>query len=565
MAPETDFIDIDTLGKLDLPSLPILKGEKDYKQWWKSVTVYFEVLELEMFLNEDIKEPQDPEQKRKWQKCRRFIMVHLLKAINSEVQKDMETLGWDFRDPYNTIQMAQKAVTKVSSDSLRQLIDTWNKLNAKRYRNLKEFIQHAQQLRDTLKHHGYIVEDNMAIMTVLSAIEFVDAPWVYLLEHDFTSGNLSWSKLTSLCMAKGNIQLTRAAFNANTGKTTGQDESQAPDQSQQQDRPQRPRYDENIECEGCGRYGWTQKDCYYCSNPTSGRGRGRGGRGGRGSSRGRGGRARGGQQQNNTSNELEGSSSQPQPQTQPAQQTSQQPQSQQPKPQKPNQQQQQKPAASEALAGGWPTGNLAVRNVKDDRDTWVADSGANIHVTNNMKWFINFSEFSTPRMINGHSSESTLAWGSGTVLLPALNPAGLCPMKLQDVWFAPTAPYSLLSINQLQKYSATLNGLTSSITCMKTGLIIASIQSWNDIMTVKLNIEEVLKLKDPEETKLAFFSMDFKVLHRRLMHAGLERTIKAAEQANIRLLNKPTKRFHCESCELAKSHEIVSRETPTPA
>ena len=72
--------------------------------------------------------------------------------------------------------MAQKAVTKVSSDSLRQLIDTWNKLNAKRYRNLKEFIQHAQQLRDILKHHGYIVEDNMAIMTVLSAIEFVDAP-----------------------------------------------------------------------------------------------------------------------------------------------------------------------------------------------------------------------------------------------------------------------------------------------------------------------------------------------------------------------------------------------------
>ena len=84
-------------------------------------------------------------------------------------------------------------------------------------------------------------------------------------------------------------------------------------------------------------------------------------------------------------------------------------------------------------------------------------------------------------------------------------------------------------------------------------------------MTVKLNIEKVLKLKDLEETKLAFFSMDFKVLHRRLMHAGLERTIKAAEQANIRLLNKPTKRFHCESCELAKSHEIVSRETPTPA
>ena len=92
MAPETDFIDIDIFGKLNLPSLPILKGEKDYKQWWKSVTVYFEILELEMFLNKNIKELQDPELKRKWQKCCHFIMVHLLKAINSEVQKDIKTL-----------------------------------------------------------------------------------------------------------------------------------------------------------------------------------------------------------------------------------------------------------------------------------------------------------------------------------------------------------------------------------------------------------------------------------------------------------------------------------------
>jgi hypothetical protein len=81
-----DFVDIDTLGKLDLPSLPILKSEKDWKQWWKTVTTYFEVLELEKFLTEDIREPTDPEKKRKWQKCRRFIMIHLLKAISSDAK-----------------------------------------------------------------------------------------------------------------------------------------------------------------------------------------------------------------------------------------------------------------------------------------------------------------------------------------------------------------------------------------------------------------------------------------------------------------------------------------------
>jgi hypothetical protein len=353
---DADFVNIDTLGKLDLPSLPILKGEKDYKQWWKSVTVYFEVLELENFLTEDIKEPNDPEKKKKWQKCRRFIMVHLLKAINSEVQKDMETLGWDFRDPYNTIQMAQKAVTKVSSDSLRQLIDTWNKLNAKRYRNLKEFIQQTQQLRDTLHQHGYNIEDNVAILTVLSAIEYVDAPWVHLLEHDYTSGNLSWSKLTSLCMAKGNMQLTRAAFAANTGRSTGQDESQS------QDRQPSARYDEFLECEKCGKPGYAQKDCWDCNGVPPdfrggrGRGRGRGTYGGRG---------RGGQQQNNAASELEGSSSQPQ--SQPSQQTSQQT-SQQSQPQQANSTQKPNVTVSEGLLD-WRTGNMACRQpLKEKKD-----------------------------------------------------------------------------------------------------------------------------------------------------------------------------------------------------
>src|SRR2546423_12664064 len=162
----------------------------------------------------------------------------------------MEVLGWDIKNPYNTVQMTKKAVTKVSNDSLRQLLDTWNKLNAKRYRNLKEFIQHAQQLRDTLQQHGHNIEDNTAILTILSAIEYVDAPWVHLLEHDYTSGNLSWSKLTSLCMAKGNMQLTRAAFNANTANPanpTGQDESQLQTSA---------RYNDSLECEKYGKPGY---------------------------------------------------------------------------------------------------------------------------------------------------------------------------------------------------------------------------------------------------------------------------------------------------------------------
>jgi len=57
----------------------------------------FEAPELEKFITEDIPEPQGPEKKRKWLKYRRFIMTHLLKAIFTDLQKDMEVLGiWKF-------------------------------------------------------------------------------------------------------------------------------------------------------------------------------------------------------------------------------------------------------------------------------------------------------------------------------------------------------------------------------------------------------------------------------------------------------------------------------------
>ena len=60
-----EFVDVNALGKLDLPSLPVLKQEKDWKQWWNSVTAYFEVLELDIFLIQDIPKLQEPEKRKK--------------------------------------------------------------------------------------------------------------------------------------------------------------------------------------------------------------------------------------------------------------------------------------------------------------------------------------------------------------------------------------------------------------------------------------------------------------------------------------------------------------------
>jgi len=76
---------------------------------------------------------------------------------------------------------------------------------------------------------------------------------------------------------------------------------------------------------------------------------------------------------------------------------------------------------------------MALRSHIEEKDTWIADSGCDKHVSNSIKWYTEFTEFPTPRKIGSHSTEPTLAWGTGTVILPALRPEGRSELELKDV------------------------------------------------------------------------------------------------------------------------------------
>jgi hypothetical protein len=134
--------------------------------------------------------------------------------------------------------------------------------------------------------------------------------------------------------------------------------------------------------------------------------------------------------------------------------------------------------------------------LEEKKDVWIADSGSDGHITNDMKWYTEYTEFPTPKMIKGHSSEPTLALGTGIVLLPALRPEGRSQLEIRDVWFAPTAPYSMLSLNRLEELGAAYDWRTSSLMCMESEVIIASVEPWNGIKVVRLDLEKVATLKD---------------------------------------------------------------------
>ena len=121
---------------------------------------------------------------------------------------------------------------------------------------------------------------------------------------------------------------------------------------------------------------------------------------------------------------------------------------------------------------------MALRSeAEEEKDVWIADSGCDGHVTNNMKWYTDFVEFPTPRKIGGHSTEPTLAFGTGTIMLPALRPDGRTEMELRDVWFAPTSPYNMMSLNRLEELGVAYDWKTQSLMWTKSKWILASIDS----------------------------------------------------------------------------------------
>ena len=77
---------------------------------------------------------------------------------------------------------------------------------------------------------------------------------------------------------------------------------------------------------------------------------------------------------------------------------------------------------------------MAIRDsTKEERDIWVVNTGCNSLVTNNIKWYINFVEFTKSQQIGGHSSKPTLAYRTGTIVLLALRPGGRSKLELKDM------------------------------------------------------------------------------------------------------------------------------------
>lgn len=110
---------------------------------------------------------------------------------------------------------------------------------------------------------------------------------------------------------------------------------------------------------------------------------------------------------------------------------------------------------------------IALENPENaTKDLWYADTGANVTVINDTKWFESFKNYSGT--INTEDATKNLQiTATGTVILPIETTETVRKWKLENVLYSPEARCNLLSINQLTSnhpVTATFQGRTGRIT-----------------------------------------------------------------------------------------------------
>jgi len=93
----------------------------------------------------------------------------------------------------------------------------------------------------------------------------------------------------------------------------------------------------------------------------------------------------------------------------------------------------------------------AAQATKLDADSWLVDSGANMHIANNKKWFSNLTRFEI-KIETVEKSTAIHVVGGGTCRIPVIGQNGVVnTLELSEVAYAPSAACNLLSMSLLAK------------------------------------------------------------------------------------------------------------------
>ncbi|EAQ82905.1 hypothetical protein CHGG_11081 [Chaetomium globosum CBS 148.51] len=589
-----DDDDLD-LTKITVPTIIPLKGDHNLEEWKLEVRVAFRLLNITKFLDGTAVEPPANASSKKKNKFRvqQTVAYAALSKSVAPVRDIIKSNGYvyaeDDFDPYKLYLATCKALTGMSDEGWCGMVWELSQINASNYDTLRAFVSRFHYLIAKLKDVGINLPDRFLQAQLLLGLKTYDANWVDMLRFQLQTGQLDYEKLLNLVTTKANEQ-TMFNMSATSNQTAkkgnnqqaGQQKSRP--QSQQQAgaqsgslcgdprcgkyHPSTPRHPYHDICKlhhpGGNDECWVvhpeKKKEYHarkkkndassntCNTNSSGTPDG-----GNNNNANRGifnfdsGVMNG--VNNNRANalintvhlmtaidvynlDIADDGAEPS-------------------------------EAADKVVASAVVGSISADS-KITRDTVCLDSGASNSVFNESKWFDDLSELDQPvKVASANGGTSNHALGGVVSLSCERSCGGLTNLTIRNAIYSKDTPLNLVSTGQLRRRGAVFDGLTDRLILKDNPAQEVAQLGWvGDISVFKLNSIPVQSTEVVLVAiqHLALPAIDYEVMHRRLMHASMDKVIKACRQAGIKINTRDAGSHRCKWCYLGKSQQLISHD-----
>ena len=193
----------------------------------------------------------------------------------------------------------------------------------------------------------------------------------------------------------------------------------------------------------------------------------------------------------------------------------------------------------------------------DSRNRIMYDTGANQHIFNNKAWFRQLTPLQNPIRIDSSSGEKPeLTLGGNVSFQVARSDGRITTIHIVRAILNEDCPCNLVSGELLRQATGIwYYGYDDRLVANDRVTEVAQLINYNNhpYFIVK-NVPQDL------QHPLAMLTVSIDIMHRRLMHSGIERVKQVCRRQGIKLRGTT---LECESCALGKSTEIPHRGPPS--
>ena len=151
----------------------------------------------------------------------------------------------------------------------------------------------------------------------------------------------------------------------------------------------------------------------------------------------------------------------------------------------------------------------------------------------------------------------------GTVRFDAPGPdETVTTIELSRALYSPNSPVNLISSGAMKKDGVVHDGINDKLIEKETNRELTRIYWNNNIAIVPCYAPPSMDIKyNVDQAVLA--SINFRTMHRRLMHAPKDQVIAACKKAGIKIHGAYEAQNFCEPCVMGKARDVLGKEAPT--